>query len=92
VSADNLNAMTIKELQHLQGETWERLSRIGRFERDLAEGADADYPAVCAELLTFARDVLNAQLNLLRSAIALAEVHRDQDALVAQIERVLAPL
>jgi hypothetical protein len=70
----------------LENANFLRLGRLGEFERQLAEGASADYRAVCHELLGFCRDVLNAQLNLLRASIAIGE---QRQTTIDQIEQKL---
>lgn len=87
--SDTLAAMSIREIKTLQASTWDRLSRIGYFERQLAEGADADYPAVCHELLGFCREALNGYLALCRSTLVLAEAMAEREQIDRQIEAVI---
>jgi hypothetical protein len=50
-------------------------------------GAACDYRATCHELLGFCRDVLNAQLDMLRASIAIAESVRQRQATINRLER-----
>jgi hypothetical protein len=52
------------------------LSPSGPYEQQLAESAGTDYEAACHELMTFCRGTLNAHLELVRFALALAEANR----------------
>jgi hypothetical protein len=82
------SAQTLLDMRRQRADAVDRMARIGHFERQLAEGAEADYPKVCNELLGFVRDTLNSYLELIRSVENLAQSVR-RDDLDQQIQRFL---
>jgi hypothetical protein len=78
------------DLRQLQGEAWSQLAMLDRIERELPAMTETERAAYAEHMAVFTRNVLNASLALLRSAVDLSEAHRDRQELVSRIEATLA--